>query len=393
LRIVYYLPDIDAGVSRIVKNLLEYRPENPDIKYVVVLIRRNNQREQKAGTDFNADEIIHFDYKKEENAFNVFKRLSKTLKTGNDIIVGNDGFEIKMIAAMKIKNPVVYIMHGDFNYYYSIVSHYSPVINSIIAYSNKIEREIKAIDGIDAHKVSKIYYPSASVTNLHSGLESEREKFKIVFAGLVIERKGADLLPRIYDNLVAEGMKNFELEIIGEGELLPEMKATLSNKQNVILSGWRSPEYVNKQLKGADVFLFPSRREGLPNVLIEALAAGAVPVVSNLESGVTDIIQASINGILVEQEDVAGFSDAILKLYRNRSYLQQLKSNAGLSLHLFEPYVQAKAYEDQILAVNAEDRNKERTFPAYKRGRVLDISWLPGWLVYFLRSITRNPKL
>jgi glycosyltransferase involved in cell wall biosynthesis len=145
-------------------------------------------------------------------------------------------------------------------------------------------------------------------------------------------------------------------------------------------------------MKDADVFLFPSRREGLPNVLVEALSAGAVPVVSNLESGVTDIIQANVNGILVEQDNVIGFSQAILNLYRNRGYLQQLKSNASLSLHMFEPYEQAKAYEDQILAIDSEYKNKKRTFPTYKRGRVLDISWLPGWLVYFLRSIIRNPK-
>lgn len=392
MRIVYYLPDIDAGVSRIVKNLLQYRQKITGVNYAVVLFRRNDQNEKDAGTDFNADEIIRFKYREEENAFTVFKRLSKTLKSEKDVIVGNDGFEIKMVATMRLKNPVVYIMHGDFIDYYIILKYYHTVINCIIAYSNKIEMEVKLVAGVEVKKVHKIYYPSAAVANLPNRKE-QSGLFKIVFAGFIIERKGADLLPKIYNQLISLGMDNFELEIIGEGELLPEMKAAFDDKRNVILPGWSNQEYVNKQMKDADVFLFPSRREGLPNVLVEAMAAGAVPVVSNLESGVSDIVLDDFNGLLVATDDVNGFADAVFKLYKNKIKLKELAGNGIESVSKFEPIAQAKAYEDLIIETGTLLNDIQRIYPRYKRGRVLDIKWIPGCMVFMARKIFKNPKL
>ena len=145
MRIVYFLPDVDAGVSRIVKTLLKYRRPNKEITYAVVLFRGEGGYTNTSDDDFNADEIIRFRYKREENAWSVFKRVSTALSSDKDIIVGNDGFEIKMVAALKLKNPVVYIMHGDFPDYYSIAKLYHPVIDCFITYSNKIEQELKKI--------------------------------------------------------------------------------------------------------------------------------------------------------------------------------------------------------------------------------------------------------
>ena len=193
MRIVYFLPDVEAGVSRIVKTLLKYRQPNKEIRYAVVLFKGEGGYTNAVDDDFNADEIIRFPYKREENAWAVFKRVSTALLSDKDIIVGNDGFEIKMVAALKLKNPVIYIMHGDFPDYYSIAKLYHPVIDCFITYSNKIELELKNILPVPAgNKVHKIYYPVASVENKsHADPNSISNKkiFKILFAGLLTEKK------------------------------------------------------------------------------------------------------------------------------------------------------------------------------------------------------------
>jgi len=288
---------------------------------------------------------------------------------------------------------VVYIMHGDFIDYYIIVKYYHAVINCIIAYSNKIEKEVKAIDGVDVKNVYKIYYPSAAVTNLPNVSKKKSDLFKIVFAGLIIERKGADLLPKIYDQLISLGMNNFELEIIGDGELLPSLKARFQPCSNVSFNGWRDQHFVKNAMLQADIFLFPSRLEGLPNVVVEALAAGAVPVVTDLESGISDIIKHEFNGMLVEKDNVKMFAGSIFRLYNNGSLLQNLKLNALKSVNMFEPFEQAKAYEDLILKSANVAKKDKRIFPSYKRGRVLDRSWLPNKIVFMLRKLIPEPRL
>lgn len=393
MRVIYYLPDIDAGVSRIVINLLRFRPRTMEIKYAVVLIRRNDLKEKAISENINADEVIRFNYRQEENAFSVLRRLRKTIKNDSDVIVGNDGLEIKMVATQRLKNPVVYIVHGDFPSYYSMIRQYYPVINCIITYSNKTEKTVKEIPGVDTSTVHKIYYPSdIQPADVYAG-QKKKAPFKIVFAGLLIERKGADLLPAIYASLMEHGMSNFQLEVIGEGELFPGLKSAFCTAPNVVLSGWQNQQYVRNAMAEADVFLFPSRLEGLPNVLVEALASGAVPVVTNLESGVSDMIVNEVNGLLVEKDDVKMFAGSIIKLYKNHDLLARLRANAGISLKMFDPQQQAKAYDDLTGKTARSVNRQDRVFPAYKRGRVLDRPWLPGWFVFLVRSIIRSPKL
>ena len=371
MRIVYFLPDVDAGVSRIVKTLLKYRRPNKEITYAVVLFRGEGGYTNTSDDDFNADEIIRFRYKREENAWSVFKRVSTVLSSDKDIIVGNDGFEIKMVTALKLKNPVVYIMHGDFPDYYSIAKLYHPVIDCFITYSNKIEQELKNILPLtDKEKVCKIYYPAASAeikNNTGDDSISEKETFKILFAGLLTERKGADLLYNIYNGLLANNMVDFSLEIIGSGNLSGMVQQQFGSCSNVVLAGWQSTEYVTEKMKLADVFLFPSTLEGLPNVLVEALGMGAVPIASNLESGVADIIENGVNGILVEPGNVTAFTSAILSLYHNQDQLSFLKKNALSPLKKFEPYTQAGLYEQRIMQVSKRYDAGKRIYPRYDR--------------------------
>jgi glycosyltransferase involved in cell wall biosynthesis len=73
-------------------------------------------------------------------------------------------------------------------------------------------------------------------------------------------------------------------------------------------------------LENHDVFLLASEAEGLPISLLEAMAHGVVPVVSDLESGIRDVVDAT-NGILVPVEDTEGYARAIIHLHEHRDEL------------------------------------------------------------------------
>jgi glycosyltransferase involved in cell wall biosynthesis len=322
MKVVYFLPDIEAGVSRIVRNLLKYRPHN-DIQYWAVLMRQKENRDQHYINElFQADKTIVFEYSSLDNLYNVYKKMAALLSP-EDVIVGNDGYEIRMVVALKLKNPVVYIIHGDFEYYYSICKLNQSIIDLFIAYSEKIYRQLKKdLEETNTKKVRLIYYPSAALEN-GKVLTAKSKTFKIVFAGYLTERKGAHLLYTIYNKL-SQLIPDFIFEIIGTGYLEKEIKTQFVNAPNVIVSGWQPHGYVMNSLMGSQVFLFPSFLEGLPNVLIEALSVGAIPVSSNLESGITDIIEHEKNGILVETGNADAFAIAIAELYQKPEKLDRL---------------------------------------------------------------------
>ena len=85
---------------------------------------------------------------------------------------------------------------------------------------------------------------------------------------------------------------------------------------------------INQWFQGADIFLSTSRREGLPNALLEAMASGLPCVAARLE-GVTDaIISDGKNGILVPPDDIDGFAEEILRLLADEELRRRMGESA-----------------------------------------------------------------
>jgi glycosyltransferase involved in cell wall biosynthesis len=78
-------------------------------------------------------------------------------------------------------------------------------------------------------------------------------------------------------------------------------------------TGWLTRREVRGVLAESDVFLFPSHSEGLPNAVIEAMAAG-LPVIATKVGGLPDLIRHQDNGFLVEVGDVASMTTRISEL-------------------------------------------------------------------------------
>jgi glycosyltransferase involved in cell wall biosynthesis len=115
----------------------------------------------------------------------------------------------------------------------------------------------------------------------------------------------------------------FVWRIAGEGARLVSLRKNLqtnSRQQLVSFEGQVPYSRIPELMLSSDVFLLPSDYEGLPLSLLEAMAHGVVPVVSDLPSGVREVVNAE-TGILVNPENVDGYAAAILKLDSDREDL------------------------------------------------------------------------
>ena len=100
----------------------------------------------------------------------------------------------------------------------------------------------------------------------------------------------------------------------------------LSLAERVHLLGPRND--VPRLLKTADVFVLPSRTEGLPNALLEAMAAGC-PIVATDVPGCRDLIEHEQTGLLVPYANTGALADALLRLLTDPSLAQRLGQNAS----------------------------------------------------------------
>ena len=111
--------------------------------------------------------------------------------------------------------------------------------------------------------------------------------------------------------------------ILGEGVERPRLEALVTDlglSGRVLLPGYRSD--IRPYLAMMDVFAMPSRREGTPMALLEAMAMRR-PVVATAVGGVPDVLRDGMDG-LVLPENGAGLSDALLKLLRDPAFARQM---------------------------------------------------------------------
>ena len=146
-------------------------------------------------------------------------------------------------------------------------------------------------------------------------------------AGRLSAEKGFDVLVRAFALLLKGGV-DARLVIIGEGdqaEPLRRLTAELGLGKRVLLPGYRSD--LTDWYDAMDLFALSSFREGLPNVLLEAMAM-EVPVVATRVNGVPRLVQDGANGLLVEPGSEAELAAALTRLARNPE-LRELFRHAG----------------------------------------------------------------
>jgi glycosyltransferase involved in cell wall biosynthesis len=126
-------------------------------------------------------------------------------------------------------------------------------------------------------------------------------------------RKGIDVLLRALAAVRAR-MPDARLLIVGDGPLhgpLARMAASLGIDDIIRFAGVRRD--IPGILAGSDAFVFPTRRDPLPTVLIEAMMAG-LPVISSDVDGVPEIVERDCTGILVPPADVDALGGALVAL-------------------------------------------------------------------------------
>ncbi len=155
---------------------------------------------------------------------------------------------------------------------------------------------------------------------------NESGPLKILYFGrLVRAQKRVHLFPEILQGLVSAGLP-FQWTIVGGGPERKNLEANLKTSrpnQRVTIQGKVSAEELEQLLASHDVYLLASDGEGFPRSLLEAMGRGLVPVVTNLASGISEVVDDT-NGRRVEVDDIAGYAREINFLHEHRSLLRKM---------------------------------------------------------------------
>src|SRR5437867_7909889 len=213
----------------------------------------------------------------------------------------------------------------------------------------------------------KKYGPAAArVQRVYNGMELKQLQFRppspderrppvILGIGRLVEKKGFATLIEACAILAKRGRK-FSCQIIGTGELESELLnqvARLALEDHVQLIGPRPQREVFKLLHDAGIFAAPcligedGNRDGLPTVLLEAMALGT-PCISTDVTGIPEIIRDGQTGLLVPQRDPESLADACERLLDDAALSYRLAIAAREVIEQHFDAVQTSAQLRQI---------------------------------------------
>ncbi|CEN21861.1 glycosyl transferase group 1 [[Clostridium] sordellii] len=147
--------------------------------------------------------------------------------------------------------------------------------------------------------------------------------------------KGHDTVIKVLKNLVDKGI-NANVVFIGDGDKKLEFKKLAQNlgvEERIEFTGFlSSKDEIRNILLNSDLFLFPSKAEGLPRAIIEAMAVG-LPCISTPVNGIPELLDSKY---LFEPDDIDGFTNKIIDLLDNTSTMEYMSKENILKVQEYE---------------------------------------------------------
>ncbi|MGB9844244.1 glycosyltransferase [Methanothermobacter tenebrarum] len=239
---------------------------------------------------------------------------------------------IALIGSIITGKPYYVTVHGSDALILSSKSILRPIIklilrkaSKVLVVSKKLAEKVTEL-GIPQEKImitynmvdTKIFNPQIKTTFRE---EIGTKKPIILFVGNLVPQKGVEYLLKAKKLL----KRDSKLVIVGGGPLLKKLKNMVKeeNIEDVIFTGPRTD--INNIMAAADIIVLPSVSEGIPIVLLEAMAM-AKPIIATKVGGIPEIVDESV-GILIEPKNPKKLANAIDKLLSDEKCRKKLGEN------------------------------------------------------------------
>lgn len=260
--------------------------------------------------------------------------IRNIVEKGYRRIVCNFPFEI-FLAACIVKryiNPdlhIIAIIHSDDECYYDTYCIWNEYVDECLVISERMRKKLSD-KGFPSEKIKKLYWKISCDEELNRTYSSPGEPLRIGYGGRVTRYiKRLDLVVDVAESLKNRGI-HFKMEIAGIGTYEDTLRREISCRGlsgQVEMKGLVDNKNIRRFWSQQDIYLSCSDREGHSISQSEAMAMGAVPIVTDV-SGAEDDVKTGYNGYIVPLQDVDKIVSHIEYLYQNRELLQIMGSRS-----------------------------------------------------------------
>lgn len=162
-------------------------------------------------------------------------------------------------------------------------------------------------------------------------INNSNEITEILYVGWLEKEKGIKELIEAVKTIYSNN-KSVRLTLVGDGKIRKYVENfIIKNRLNEIIKikGWLSSKQIEKQLRKSNIFILPSWKEGMPNALIEALAAG-LPVITTSVGVICDYLVNDSSAIIIKPKKVNNITKSLEKLINDYNLRRKLSKKGFL---------------------------------------------------------------
>jgi glycosyltransferase involved in cell wall biosynthesis len=376
--VVYVIDDKLGGITSLTSNLMRFSSRHP-VRNTALIVQGRQDPDTRIKEPLPAHECIPFSYSFLENSHALLRRFNRTVPPGPGALVSNSNIELACYSNRKPDRTIFQIVHDDYNV--SLSRRYEPIIDVMIAHSRFIYDQLTTEF---PSRVDSIFYRPYGISLAPMVRSPKDGPLRLVFLGRLNKGKGVHDLPEI-DRLITAAGVDATWTVIGDGPEKALLQSSWPPSNRVTYVTPPSNADVLNICSQGDVFVFPTRFEGFPVALLEAMSAGLVPVVTDLPSGVPEVVNDG-SGIRVPLGDCPAFAAAIINLRNEPQRLNAMSLAARQQAERFRIEDRVQGYLD--LFCQWQEFSRPWAGPMkLNHGSRLDKPWIPNSLTTLLRGL------
>jgi glycosyltransferase involved in cell wall biosynthesis len=317
-----------------------------------------------------------------------FRALARQLKRiPPGLLLTNFRFELACLDVHRRPDlTVVHICHDEL--YVDIALKNAHNIDVFIAHNPYFTERLKAL--LPAERAADVYFLPFGVQQDAASVRSPNPKgpLRVIFIGRLHRKKGVLDLPLVDDALRELGVR-VEWTLLGRGPDQEALEREIAGKDNFAIRSPKDGMEMLREASSGDVLLLPSRMDGTPLAVMEAMSVGLVPVISEFNPGAHWMAPPE-TGFVCSLEPGA-FARIVADLDADRPKLEAM-SQAALARARAEFEVNDKAGAYASLFDRWQTLRRPHPMPPKRYGTWLDQPLAPNWVTKNLRRLKRWRK-
>ena len=258
--------------------------------------------------------------------------------------------------------PTMSIAHNDVDAYYAPLQHYGRFIDCAVGVSKAIAESISTNCQAVSQRFRCIHYGvnsfSEQLVNNKILSRDVTQPLVIGFVGRLdqMQKRIMDVVP-VVQELAHRGLE-CTFRFLGDGPDRGRLERALDaikHNHRVEFLGWLPRKRLVEEVEKLDCITLFSAFEGLPIAMLEAMGRGVVPVLSNIRSGNSQLIDQGQNGFLAEVGDFSAYADALEVIHRDPMRMKEMQFRAWTTARDYSVEMMGEEYSRCFNDLNAPE--------------------------------------